>query len=707
MKNYALKRLLQLIPILLAITFLSYGMMRIAGSDVVEQKMENTSGTVSQEMIDNARAELGLDKPFVVQYFTWLGNLLRGDMGTSYVSNKPVFSTFVSKLPATLLLTAVSILLTVLISIPLGIWSAVKQNTATDYVIRTASFIGNSLPNFFVSLLLMYFFAIRLGWFPVISGGVSLQSVALPALPLAIAFGIASGVSPEKGIITAIIAGFLTSALGGSRVQIGGPTGAFIVIVYGIIQQYGIEGLTVATIMAGVFLILLGLFRLGTIIKFIPYPIVVGFTSGIAVTIFTTQIKDLFGLTTPEMPGDFAGKWMVYFQNFGTIDLWATAVGVISVAIIALTPRFSKKIPGSLIAIVVMTLAVYLLKRYAGIDSVETIGDRFTINSQLPDAVIPALSWEGMKGLLPAAITIAVLGAIESLLSATVADGVTGDKHNSNQELVAQGIANVVTPLFGGIPATGAIARTMTNINNGGRTPVAGVIHAVVLLLIFLFLMPLAQYIPMACLAGVLVVVSYNMSEWRTFRALMKNPRSDVAVLLVTFLLTVIIDLTVAIEVGLVLACLLFMRRVMETTDISVIRNEIDPGKESDLESHEEHLIIPRGVEVYEIDGPYFFGIANKFEEQMVQLGDHAQVRIIRMRKVPFIDSTGIHNLTNLCRISQQENTRIILSGVNPKVHEVLHKAGFYSLLGEENICPNINAALRRAKELVVEPKEK
>ena len=511
--------------------------------------------------------------------------------------------------------------------------------------------------------------------------------VGIVALPLAIAFGIASGVSPEKGIITAIIAGFLTSALGGSRVQIGGPTGAFIVIVYGIIQQYGIEGLTVATIMAGVFLILLGLFRL--------------------VTIFTTQIKDLFGLTTPEMPGDFAGKWMIYFQNFGTIDLWATAVGVISVAIIALTPRFSKKIPGSLIAIVVMTLAVYLLKRYAGIDSVETIGDRFTINSQLPDAVIPALSWEGMKGLLPAAITIAVLGAIESLLSATVADGVTGDKHNSNQELVAQGIANVVTPLFGGIPATGAIARTMTNINNGGRTPVAGIIHAVVLLLIFLFLMPLAQYIPMACLAGVLVVVSYNMSEWRTFRALMKNPRSDVAVLLVTFLLTVIIDLTVAIEVGLVLACLLFMRRVMETTDISVIRNEIDPGKESDLESHEEHLIIPRGVEVYEIDGPYFFGIANKFEEQMVQLGDHAQVRIIRMRKVPFIDSTGIHNLTNLCRISQQENTRIILSGVNPKVHEVLHKAGFYSLLGEENICPNINAALRRAKELVVEPKEK
>lgn len=529
--------------------------------------------------------------------------------------------------------------------------------------------------------------------------------VGIVALPLAIAFGIASGVSPEKGIITAIIAGFLVSALGGSRVQIGGPTGAFIVIVYGIIQQYGIEGLTLATIMAGVFLILLGLFRLGTIIKYIPYPIVVGFTSGIAVTIFTTQIKDLFGLTTPDMPGDFLGKWAVYFHSFGTIDLWSTVVGVASVAIIALTPRFSKKIPGSLIAIIVMTAAVWLMKRYAGIDSVETIGDRFTIDSHLPDAVIPAFSWAGLKGLLPAALTIAVLGAIESLLSATVADGVIGDKHNSNQELLAQGVANIITPLFGGIPATGAIARTMTNINNGGRTPVAGIIHAVVLLLIFLFLMPLARYIPMACLAGVLVIVSYNMSEWRTFRALMKNPAADVAVLVITFLLTVVIDLTVAIEVGLVIACLLFMKRVTETTDISVITDEIDPSKESDLESHEEHLTIPEGVEVYEINGPYFFGIANKFEEQMVQIADRPRVRVIRMRRVPFIDSTGIHNLTNLCRMSQKENTRIILSGVNPQVHKALEKAGFYALLGEENICPNINEALRRAAQVSAETK--
>ncbi len=524
--------------------------------------------------------------------------------------------------------------------------------------------------------------------------------VGIVALPLAIAFGIASGVSPEKGIITAIIAGFIISLLGGSRVQIGGPTGAFIVIIYGIIQEYGIEGLTIATLMAGAFLILLGVFRLGTIIKFIPYPIVVGFTSGIAVTIFTTQIKDLFGLTIDELPADFIEKWIVYGQSFGSIDLWSTLVGILSIVIIALTPRFSKKIPGSLIAIIVMTLAVYLLKRFAGIDSIETIGDRFSINAQLPEAVVPALSWEGLKGLLPAAITIAVLGAIESLLSATVADGVIGDKHDSNQELVAQGVANLVTPLFGGIPATGAIARTMTNINNGGRTPIAGIIHAVVLLAIFLFLMPLAKYIPMACLAGVLVIVSYNMSEWRTFRALLKNPKSDVVVLLITFFLTVIFDLTIAIEVGLVIACLLFMRRVMETTDISVLTDEIDPSKESDIESHEEHLQIPKGVEVYEINGPYFFGIANKFEEQMVLLGDRPKVRIIRMRRVPFIDSTGIHNLSNLCTMSKKEGVSIILSGVNPKVHAALEQAGFYNLLGKENICDHINGALQRARKV-------
>ncbi|MEG2151549.1 MAG: SulP family inorganic anion transporter, partial [Bacteroidaceae bacterium] len=377
----------------------------------------------------------------------------------------------------------------------------------------------------------------------------------------------------------------------------------------------------------------------------------------------------------------------------------SAVVGITSIAIIALTPRFSKKIPGSLIAIIVMTIAVYLMKTYAGISSVETIGDRFTINASLPKVAVPDMNWEVVKGLLPAALTIAVLGAIESLLSATVADGVTGDKHNSNQELMAQGIANLVAPLFGGIPATGAIARTMTNINNGGKTPVAGIIHAFVLLLILLFLMPLAQYIPMACLAGVLVIVAYNMSEWRTVRALMKNPKSDIVVLFITFFLTVIFDLTIAIEVGLVIACLLFMRRVAETTNISVITEEVGCGNE--LYANEERPIVPEGVEIYEIEGPYFFGIANKFEEQMVLLDDRPKVRIIRMRKVPFIDSTGIHNLSNLCRMSRKENIQIILSGVNPTVHEVLQKSGFYELIGKDNIQSNINEAIERAKEVV------
>ncbi len=529
--------------------------------------------------------------------------------------------------------------------------------------------------------------------------------VGIVALPLAIAFGIASGVTPEKGIITAIVAGFIISFLGGSKVQIGGPTGAFIVIIYGIIQQYGLEGLMIATLMAGVLLILLGVFKLGTVIKFIPYPIIVGFTSGIAVTIFTTQIADIFGLNfgSDKVPGDFIGKWMVYFKHFDTVNWWNTLISIISILIIAITPRFSKKIPGSLIAIVLVTVVVYYLKMHLGITCIDTIGDRFAIEAKLPEMVVPAIGWEEIRNLFPVAITIAVLGAIESLLSAAVADGVIGDRHDSNTELIAQGIANVVSPIFGGIPATGAIARTMTNINNGGHSPIAGIIHAVVLLLIFLILMPLAQYIPMACLAGVLVIVSYNMSGWRTFKALLKNPKSDVAVLLITFFLTVIFDLTVAIEIGLVIACVLFMKRVMETTEISVIKDEIDPNKESDLEVHEERLTIPKGVEVYEINGPYFFGIATKFEETMAQLGDRPKIRIIRMRKVPFIDSTGIHNLTNLCQMSQKENIHIILSGVNEKVHNVLEKSGFYELLGKENICSNINEALAVADKEIKE----
>lgn len=527
--------------------------------------------------------------------------------------------------------------------------------------------------------------------------------VGIVALPLAIAFGIASGVTPEKGIITAIVAGFVISALGGSKVQIGGPTGAFIIIIFGIIQQYGMEGLTIATLMAGVFLILFGLLHLGTIIKFIPYPIVVGFTSGIAVTIFTTQVKDLFGLNITSVPSDFIEKWICYFNNFSTVDLWSSVIGIVSVVIIMLTPKVSKKIPGSLVAIIVMTVAALILKQFAGVESIETIGDRFAISNSLPEATVPALSWETIKNLVSPAITIAILGAIESLLSAAVADGVIGDHHNSNTELIAQGVANLASPIFGGIPATGAIARTMTNINNGGRTPIAGIMHAVVLLLIFLFLMPLAKYIPMACLAGVLVVVSYGMSGWRSFLALMKNPKSDVTVLLITFFLTIIFDLTIAIEVGLIIACLLFMRRMSETTDVHIISNEINPDDEdSDMHlGNIEHLTIPKGVEVYEINGPYFFGAGNRFEEIMATLGDRPQVRIIRMRKVPFVDSTGIHNLTNLCEMSKKEGIQIVLSGVTEKVHSQLDKAGFYDIVGQDNICSHIDIALDRAKEII------
>ena len=534
--------------------------------------------------------------------------------------------------------------------------------------------------------------------------------VGIVALPLAIAFGIASGVSPEKGIITAIVAGLMISLFGGSKVQIGGPTGAFIVIVYGIIEQYGIQGLTIATLMAGVFLIMLGVLRLGTIIKYIPYPIVVGFTSGIAVTIFTTQVKDLLGMQMDTVPSDFIEKWGAYLYNIGNIDPWSALVGIVSVVLIAVWPQLArlfhlsplKALPGSLVAIVLMTVAVLLLKQYAGVTSIETIGDRFSINSTLPGAVVPELSWETIKGLVGPAVTIAVLGAIESLLSATVADGVIGDHHNSNTELIGQGIANLASPIFGGIPATGAIARTVTNIINGGRTPVAGIVHAFVLLLIFLFLMPLAQYIPMACLAGVLVVVSYGMSGWRSFLAMTRNPKSDVTVLLLTFFLTIIFDLTVAIEFGLICACLLFMRRMSETTDVKAIYDEIDLNEDADMErGNLEHLTIPEDVEVYEINGPYFFGAGNRFEDIMARYGKRPKVRIIRMRKVPFIDSTGLHNLENMCLMSQKEGITIVLSGVNEKVDSVLRRNNFEQLLGAENICNHIDLALARAREIV------
>lgn len=525
--------------------------------------------------------------------------------------------------------------------------------------------------------------------------------VGIVALPLAIAFGIASGVSPEKGLITAIIGGFIVSFLGGSTVQIGGPTGAFIVVVYGIIQNYGTEGLAVATLMAGVFLLLMGLFKLGSVIRFIPYPIVVGFTSGIAVTIFSTQIKDLFGLQIEKVPADFISKWGVYFEHLNTVSVWSLVVGLLSIVIIVFSTRITKKIPGSLIAILLMTVVVYVFRKVTGDTSIETIGDRFTLSASLPQPEKIAINMSTINQLFSSAFTIAVLGAIESLLSATVADGVTGKRHNSNTELIAQGVANLVVPIFGGVPVTGAIARTMTNINNGGRTPVAGIIHAFVLLLILLFLGPLTKHIPMACLAGVLIIVAYNMSEWRTFLSLLKNPKSDVAVLLTTFLLTVFFDLTIAIELGLLLAMFLFMRRVIETTHVSVCTDAVDLSHESDVHIKEEVLVIPRGIEVYEIDGPFFFGVANKFDECMKQMGDKPKVRILRMRKVPFMDSTGLHNLESFFRLSKKEGIRIVLSGVNAKVHSVLDKSGMADKIGQENICSHIDQAMKRANVLL------
>ncbi len=529
--------------------------------------------------------------------------------------------------------------------------------------------------------------------------------VGIVALPLAIAFGIASGVSPEQGLKTAIIAGFVISFLGGSTVQIGGPTGAFIVIVYGIVQQYGIDGLMIATLLAGVMLILMGVFKLGTVIKFIPFPVVIGFTSGIAVTIFSTQIKDLFGLDISKIPADFIDKWISYFSNFDSTNFWALGIGLLSIGIIQFAGKLIKKIPGSLIAIVFMTVLAFVLREYGGITAIETIGDRFSINAELPKPQGFVLSMELIIHLLPPAFTIALLGSIESLLSATVADGVTGERHNANTELVGQGIANILSPLFGGIPATGAIARTMTNINNGGRTPVAGMVHAVVLLLILLFLGPLTAYIPMACLAGVLVIVAYNMSEWRTFRSMLSNPKSDVAVLLTTFLLTVFFDLTIAIQVGLLLSLLLLLKRLSETSTISLFKEDI-PIADAEGNLTEEVLHIADGIEVYEIEGPFFFGIASKFDEATKLLGNKPKVRIIRMRKVPFIDSSGIHNLDNLIRMANDEGIQIILSGVTPSVYATLTKAGISCKLGKEYICSHINLAIEKANSVITKSKD-
>ncbi|MBD5355489.1 MAG: STAS domain-containing protein [Bacteroides sp.] len=528
--------------------------------------------------------------------------------------------------------------------------------------------------------------------------------VGIVALPLAVAFAIASGVSPSVGLITAIIGGFLVSALGGCSVQIGGPTGAFIIIIYGIIESFGLEGLAIATFMAGLILVLLGMFHLGTVIKFIPYPIVVGFTAGIALTIFSTQMNDFFGLGLTDVPAAFIPKWGVYFSNFGNIDLVTTGVAFISLLIIIAVPKISKKLPGSLISIVIVTFGVWLLNSYFPEYHITTIGDRFgNMATDLPQPEGFSLSMETINALLPSAFTIAILGAIESLLSATVADGVTGSHTRSNTELIGQGVANIVVPFFGGIPVTGAIARTMTNITNGGRTPVAGIIHSVVLLLIFLFMMPLINLVPMSCLAAVLIMVSYNMSGWRTVKGILKNPKSDVSVLIVTFLLTVIFDLTIAIEIGLLLAIILFLRRVTENTQIKVYGDQLDIAEGTESTKHEV-LDVAHGVQVYEIDGPFFFGIATKFEEMTRStIGDKPLVRIIRMRKVPFIDATAVHNLELLIKSSQEDGIHVVLSGVNDNVKAVLEHVGIDKMIGKDHVCPHITIAVKMANKLAVQ----
>ncbi|HUN19753.1 MAG: sulfate permease [Muribaculaceae bacterium] len=529
--------------------------------------------------------------------------------------------------------------------------------------------------------------------------------VGIVALPLAIAFGIASGVSPTIGLITAIIGGFMVSAFGGNSVQIGGPTGAFIIIVYNIIAQFGLQGLAIATFMAGLILVLMGLFKLGTVIKFIPYPIVVGFTAGIALTIFSTQINDFLGLGLRDIPGQFIPKWGLYLRSLGNINWPTLLIGLVSLAIIILTPKVSRKLPGALISIILVTVACYLLRTFCPDSgfSVETIGDRFgMLATDIPAIHGFDLNMATINMLLPSAFTIAVLGAIESLLSATVADGVTGSHTKTNTELIGQGLANITVPFFGGIPVTGAIARTMTNITNGGRTPVAGIVHALVLLLIYIFLMPLIYHVPMACLGAVLMVVAYNMSGWRTIRGILKAPKSDISVLLVTFLLTVIFDLTIAIEIGLLLAVLLFLRRVMENTQVKVYSEQLDVAEGTDLDSsHHEMLDVAPGVQVYEIDGPFFFGVATKFDEMMRNASSTPLVRIIRMRKVSFIDSTGLHNLELLIDSSHKEGTHVVLSGVNESVRTVLVNTGISRMIGNDHICDHISKAVIMANSLV------
>ena len=521
--------------------------------------------------------------------------------------------------------------------------------------------------------------------------------VGIVALPLAIAFAIASGVSPEKGLITAIIAGFLISALGGSKVQIGGPTGAFIVIVFGIVHQHGVSGLIIATFMAGIMLIIMGLSKMGSVIKFIPHPLITGFTSGIAVIIFSAQIKDLLGLQMGNVPAEFVEKWIAYGSHFNSVNWIALVIGLLTIVVVLFSSKVTRIIPGSLIAIVLSTLAVQFFQL-----PVETIGSRFgSIPSMLPAPVIPSIDWATIKALLAPAFTIALLGAIESLLSAVVADGMIGGNHRSNTELIAQGGANIASALFGGIPATGAIARTATNVKNGGRTPVAGMVHALVLLIIMLLFGKWASMIPMATLAGILVVVAYNMSEHETFIDIARGIKSDAAVLLTTFFLTIFFDLTIAIQIGMIMAAFLFMRQMIQISNVNV-----NPHKEEDtaLDTNAtEKYTIPEGVDVFEITGPMFFGAAYKFKDSMRFIEKKPKVLILRMRNVPVIDATGLNTIKDVLKMCNHDGTTLVLSGVQPPVSDELKKSRLMFKIGKRYVVASFKDALELTQKILVE----
>ena len=522
--------------------------------------------------------------------------------------------------------------------------------------------------------------------------------VGIVALPLAMAFAIASGVSPEKGLYTAIVAGFLISALGGSRVQIGGPTGAFVVLVFEIVQRHGLDGLALCTFMAGGILLVLGLLRLGAAIKYIPYPVITGFTSGIAVIIFSSQLKDLLGLTTGSLPGDVSGKWLVYFQSLETINWAAAGLAGLCIWMIVYLRRYYPRVPATLVAMVVATALVQIAHLH-----VDTIGSRFgDLPRTLPRPELPHFSLERMKELCSPALSVALLAAIESLLSAVVADGMIGSRHRPNTELIAQGIANLCSPIFGGIPATGAIARTATNVKNGGRTPVAGMVHAVSLLLFMLVFGRWARLVPMCSLAAILVIVAYHMSEWRAFRALFRAPRQDLIILLATFILTVVVDLSLAVQVGVVLAALLFVKRMADSTRIGPFQTVAaepadDPGAISKRR-------VPRGVEVYEIQGPLFFGAADKLRSTMPIFGQPPAVMILRLRQVPVIDATGLHALIEFYKECARLGTHLILAGVQPHVLVKLRRWPESEAIGQQDIVSNIDQALARAREIVPLP---